>query len=330
MTKTIKRPAIKPPPLPEIDDVTRREFLIGAAGLLLLPAGCGGGEGREGETTENTRTIEHELGTTEVPMNPQRVVALEPFQLDNMLALDEKPLAILTADELFRNDGFPSYLGDRVEGIEKVGGSVGEPNLESLAGLEPDLILSVPGNEGIHEELSRIVPTVAVGDATAEDWRTGFRRIAEPLGKRNRDEQVISEFDERMEEFKRRAGERLEVSLVNSWETGNLLYLSSSFAGRVVQEAGFTVVPEQEEVGTGEFFVEVSLERLDLADAVFFIEDVPGESLVRENQQLWSQLEAVQEGRVYEVSNEYWLASRGPIAANLILDDLGKHLLEEA
>lgn len=66
MTKTIERVRTFPP-LPEIDDATRREFLLGAAGLLLLaPYGCGssvgsGGEGGSGPSGE-TRVVEHAAG----------------------------------------------------------------------------------------------------------------------------------------------------------------------------------------------------------------------------------------------------------------------------
>lgn len=62
MTKTIERPEMALPPLPEIDDVTRGAFLIGAAGLLLIPAGCGSNGGNGGDASGETRTVEHALG----------------------------------------------------------------------------------------------------------------------------------------------------------------------------------------------------------------------------------------------------------------------------
>ncbi|PSB23096.1 iron-siderophore ABC transporter substrate-binding protein, partial [filamentous cyanobacterium CCP2] len=41
---------------------------------------------------------------------------------------------------------------------------------------------------------------------------------------------------------------------------------------------------------------------------------------------LWSTLSAVQQGRVYEVPG-YWIGD-GPIAANAVIDDLFKYLVE--
>ncbi len=67
MTKKIEaaeRGIAVPPHI--VDDLTRREFLIGSAGLLLLPAGCGGDGGNGGEATSGeTRTIEHAFGEVE-------------------------------------------------------------------------------------------------------------------------------------------------------------------------------------------------------------------------------------------------------------------------
>ncbi|MDJ0593425.1 MAG: hypothetical protein QNJ72_26140 [Pleurocapsa sp. MO_226.B13] len=42
---------------------------------------------------------------------------------------------------------------------------------------------------------------------------------------------------------------------------------------------------------------------------------------------LWSKLNAVQQGKVYDVPS-YWIGM-GPIAANLVLDDLFKYLVEK-
>ena len=43
---------------------------------------------------------------------------------------------------------------------------------------------------------------------------------------------------------------------------------------------------------------------------------------------LWLQLNAVQQGQVYDVPS-YWIGM-GPIAANLVLDDLSRHLVEDS
>ncbi len=42
---------------------------------------------------------------------------------------------------------------------------------------------------------------------------------------------------------------------------------------------------------------------------------------------LWQKLEAVQQGRVYEVSDDLWMLGIGYTAANGVLDDLREHLM---
>jgi hypothetical protein len=63
--------------LPGIEDITRRDFLIGGAVALLL-AGCGSGE-TESEFSGDTRTVESPMGSVEFPENPERLVAMYGF-----------------------------------------------------------------------------------------------------------------------------------------------------------------------------------------------------------------------------------------------------------
>src|SRR5699024_4806939 len=48
------------------------------------------------------------------------------------------------------------------------------------------------------------------------------------------------------------------------------------------------------------------------------------------NKPLFKQLDVAQEGNVYEVNDVYWNLSGGIQAANKILDDLEKHLLDKS
>ncbi len=66
---------------------------------------------------------------------PQRVVTLEPLELDTAVAVGITPVGTAVANMV---NGVPSYLG--VEGVASVG-TVSEPDLEAIAALQPDLIL---------------------------------------------------------------------------------------------------------------------------------------------------------------------------------------------
>ncbi|MEL6982950.1 MAG: ABC transporter substrate-binding protein, partial [Actinomycetota bacterium] len=76
-----------------------------------------------------------------------------------------------------------------------------EPNLEAIAALRPDLIISDNGFfEGLYEPLSAIAPTVAF-DVFADDWQANFRTVAEAVGREDRAEEVIAEYDARVGEL---------------------------------------------------------------------------------------------------------------------------------
>ncbi len=95
MTKTIRRSILRP--LPGMNAVSRREFLVGAGSLLLLGAtGCGGGTGSSGgeTTSEEARTIEHKYGNTEIRGVPGRIVSVGFNDQDPILALGVTPVTV--------------------------------------------------------------------------------------------------------------------------------------------------------------------------------------------------------------------------------------------
>jgi len=341
MTKTIERPGIVLPPLPEIDDVTRREFLIGAAGLLLLPAGCGGSEQGGGggeETAGETRTVRHALGTAEVPLVPRRVVTLDTaVVLPTVLDLGI-PVVGSTAYE--SSDPYPTYLKEsKTADIEDVGYL--EPNLEQIAALEPDLLVGgVLFVEGTYEKLSRIAPTVAIELSYAE-WKEDSREIAAVFGRTDEIDAQIDRFENRAQKFRAAMGERsddLTVSFIRILPDEVRIHTQYHFAGRILEEAGLRRPPQQLAEDPEETIIELSPERLmDVdADVLFYVaggggigEPAAKEALqsVRTNP-LWDQLEAVKTGRAYEVEESYWLTG-GVQAANRVLDDLFEYLLGE-
>lgn len=80
------------PNAPLVDDAARREFiaLLGAAGLLTA---CTNGDDGASESAAQTRGINHLGGTTDVPVDPKRVIVLEPPLLPGLIALGLPPVA---------------------------------------------------------------------------------------------------------------------------------------------------------------------------------------------------------------------------------------------
>ncbi len=116
----------------------------------------------ESGCVEGFRLFVHSAGESCVPENPQRIVTTQDQNaLLPLLELAIKPVGSAGQpldDGDFR---FRRVEGFDTEGIEFVG-SYGEPNLESIALLQPDLIIGPPFQSDIYDSLSAIAPTVLI------------------------------------------------------------------------------------------------------------------------------------------------------------------------
>ncbi|MEM8621807.1 MAG: ABC transporter substrate-binding protein [Actinomycetota bacterium] len=133
-------------------------------------------------TTEppGPRIVEHLYGATEIPADPQRIVALsEEFLLADLLSLGVTPVASTSNDP----DTFPGIDPALTEGIEVI--FTPDFDIEELAALEPDLLLGYGGvfdqAPGGYETISEIAPTVSIGD-DATGWREQLVATADVLG----------------------------------------------------------------------------------------------------------------------------------------------------
>ncbi len=218
MTRTTLRPGAL---LPEVDDVTRREFLIGAAGLLLLPDGCGGGQDRrDASGSGETKVIENLLGKTRVPVNPERVVVIEGYTGLDTAVLVEAPIIGFSHSPMIEG-GFPEYLkGNGLSELPDVGWI--EVNLETIASLDPDLIVSGDFLEdGVQENLSSVAPTVAFENIgynweTPTGWQRYVLRFAGALGDVPAAERAIAGFEERLDGVRQRLDGRLDELTVSA------------------------------------------------------------------------------------------------------------------
>jgi iron complex transport system substrate-binding protein len=274
--------------------------------------------------------VQHDLGETCVPSNPQRVIVLHPlFLLDNLLALDVQPIA--TA--VFLDRPAPLYLEDHAEEIEQVG-SVFQPSIEKILQLHPDLILATPLHEDIYLKLSQIAPTV-VNDFMPTDWKEYLLDLAKIVNRTEQAQQQIESYEKRILELRQALGKRvnLEVSLIRISGDDVRIYTPSSLPGTILKEIGIKRPPAQ----TDSIFDDVvtssiSLEKLELADGdvMFIFGEREGAEQTFERLQshsLWRRLNAVKNDHVYVVPESYWFLP-GIQGVNHLIDDLFKYLVD--
>jgi iron complex transport system substrate-binding protein len=217
--------------------VTR--LLAAFLALAVVAAACGSGGPEDASPVPaagEVRTVSHDAGETEVPAAVDRVVVLDSPHLDAALSLDVTPVGAVA---VFAGEGLPTYLGDRADGIEVVG-TIEEPDLEAIAALEPDLILSASvRHEGIYDLLSAIAPTVFT-ESSGTDWEDGLRLVAEALGAEDAAQEVLAEHRDRVAQVGEAvAADGASAAIVRFLPGETRIYGPETFSGSVLGDVGF-------------------------------------------------------------------------------------------
>lgn len=290
------------------------------------------------QPVKDCRTVQHVMGSTCVPRNPQRVVTIAGDALANSWALGIHPIA----SSYVVGFPIPKYLQGKVDIVESVG-AYNNPNIEKILRLKPDLIISGSDLKDIYKQLSYIAPTVVLNTPfPSPPWQDMLKELATFLGKEKEGQQLINQYWQRVEKLQQVLGvsaaspkenrlKNMEVSIANtSSEYGIWSYGEKHFSGSVLKDIGLQRPKSQR----GDFFYieNISKEKISHidGDVLFFVswerdDDEKTLNKLKQNP-LWSQLEVVQKNKVYLVG-AHWHNS-DIFAINAILDDLEKYLVE--
>ncbi len=265
-----------------------RSLLLLAATASLALAACSGGGDEPGApaatspaaggTSEPSGgfpvTIEHAFGATEIPAEPQRVVAWGWGSADAALALGVVPVAIPFQAYGGNADGVLPWVADRLSELGAPTPTIlpdsAEAPVEAIAAAHPDLILAT--YSGITAEeydvLSAIAPTVAYPDQPwATPWRDVIATTGTALGRSAQADEVLAGIDDAVAEQAAAHPEFQGVTVAQVWDTGDTFYVYTPADPRVefTEALGFTTAPSVGELDTGEstFYYTLSHEKLD-------------------------------------------------------------------
>jgi iron complex transport system substrate-binding protein len=270
------------------------------------------------------RTVNGALGSVQIPAKPTRVVVLDSGELDDVLALGITPVGMATTAG---QNGVPSYLADKAQGIKTVGG-ISELNLEAIAALKPDLILGskLRAND-LYDKLSAIAPTV-FSIRPGFPWKENFLLVADAVGEEAKATTLLNDYQKRANDVKSKVQGSPTISLVRFRPGEIRLYGNLSFIGVILKDIG---LPRPKIQDVQDLAVEVSQENIGKADGdwIFYSSygkpDTTAENTVV-NGNLWKALAAVKDGHVARVNDEVWFLGLGPIGAMDVLTDLEKLL----
>lgn len=309
------------------------------AGALVL-AGCGSGSdgtGSDDAVNGATRTVEGANGSVEIPAEPERVAVLWRPTLAAVTAVGHEVVGTMGTPGV-DDQGLAPFLPDDVDGgaLTLVTNSPmeGDVNIEELATTAPDLIIGVDTPMGTQAEmldsLEAIAPTVLLEWEGTGSWRGHLEEVARVLDAQEAAEEALGAYDTAIEDARARFEEagvdpaQTEVSLVRLQdETEVRLETPESFPGQVVADLGLARPATQSEVEGETDFISLSYENLERGDGdvVFAMAgsgfaDAPGTF----TDGVWSNLDAVEEKRIYRVDHDFWGAANHHSAHRIIED----------
>lgn len=285
--------------------------------LAAFAAACGSDEATGGEepsateptTTEATTTA---AATTEKgPDSPSVIVSLNPSATEMLFAVG-------AGDQVVAVDEFSYYPPEAP--VTDLSGF--EPNIESIAAYEPDLV--VLPDAGIEADLDALgIPTLVLNAAvTIDDTYTQIEQVGAATGHVGEAAELVLQMQTDIDEIIE-ATPLNDASLTFFHEIDNTLYTSTSatFIGNVYALFGLENIGDPADADGSNFgYPQLSEEFLFDADpALIFLSDTAyGESIetVRARPG-WDALAAVQNGGVIELDSD--IASRwGPRIVDLV------------
>ena len=319
------------------------------AGLLLVACGTteastGGDAPKANESADcaddTTATAEGPVSLTdsygrkvELEQPAERVAVLEWQQVEDVLSLCLTPVAVADAE------GYATWdtAEELPEGVTDVG-TRGEPNLETLFGTDPDLVIveAYTADDEIIKQLEEYdVPVLATKGADAADpiqnMLDTFELIATATGREERADVVVEEFDASLEEAKQAVADADIASesfvYFDGWIQGGNVAIrpfgQGSLMGELGEELGLTNAWEGEvdpAYGLGQTDIEGMSE---VGDANFFYTGTtdPAGDVNAElaKNRVWNQIPAVEDGRSYAFPAGIWTFG-GPRSAEQVLD----------
>ena len=290
--------------------VTRRQFaFMGAAGVAALLAACGRDSGVE---DIGTQQVSSDVGTTEIPIDPQRIVAIDFYSPSALIDLGITPAAVAsTFDDA---PDVPEPYRSVLQGLPKVGDYL-EPSAEKILAAAPDLIVTVSETQENDPEffakLQATAPTIGFASHDWDAWKVRSRGLGQILGRADKVSALEDEYNSRIETFRTSNADVLENTTVAFvfFDAANSrfgYYPSTIWQTAILGEAGFQFTERSKNLGGKvEWLPKEQLEVMSDVDVIFTTVQESGNiAELLKGDTLFERLPAVQNGLVFIQKNE--------------------------
>lgn len=249
---------------------------------------------------------------------PKRIVALTPFSANTLADLGVEPVAI--GETLGGRDRFSSKLrGVKTLTLSHPNG----PNMEELAVLNPQLVLSSPTwAKGARTMRDLDIDVVDSDPRSVEDVLVQTRRIGSLVGRKDAAKTLAAKLRKQVAKARKGIARRPRVLLVLGVGRTPFVFLPNSWGGDLVTKAGGRLITAGVESRSG--FARISDEEILAAnpDVILAIphansDDIPEITKFLRANPAWKDSKAVKAGRLY-VSTDNSLLQAGTDVANVI------------
>ena len=296
------------------------------SGLLLyyLPDMTSGHNAESNKTSQTfkEKTIVHDFGTTELKKAPKRIVILDNLYGEILDPLDITPVGATTGQA--DSQEFSTLFKKQYKDAKVVSvGWQGNPDLDKIAELKPDLILMTGEQEDLYDELSEIAPTVGYQINTDENWdyHETSLKVAEIFDKRDEMKKDLDRLDAREAVFAENVKAKFgDQKLLYLRVTDNdIRYYAYGHFGYLYDTYHFN---RAETFNPDDMFQVIDPDKLKDINPDLLIVQADSQELLDnklKNNPVWSSLKAVQNNKVIYADYSTYMLGFGIVSQEAIM-----------
>lgn len=299
------------------------------SGLLLyyLPDMTSGHNAESNNTSQTfkEKTIVHDLGTTKLKKVPKRIVILDNLYGEILDPLDITPVGATTGQA--DSQEFSTLFKKQYKDAKVVSvGWQGNPDLDKIAELKPDLILMTGEQEDLYDELSEIAPTVGYQINTDENWdyHETSLKVAEIFDKRDEMKKDLDRLDAREAVFAENVKAKFgDQKLLYLRVTDNdIRYYAYGHFGYLYDTYHFN---RAETFNPDDMFQVIDPDKLKDINPDLLIVQADSQELLDnklKNNPVWSSLKAVQNNKVIYADYSTYMLGFGIVSQEAIMKQI--------
>ncbi len=276
-------------------------------------------------------SVKHPLGTTDVDVNPEKIVVFDFAALDAI-----ETLGVDGVVGTPKSSSIPGYL-EKYKGEEYANiGGLKEPDLEKINELDPDLIIINGRQHSFYDQLKEIAPTISLAKEDGK-YMESFTRNMEVLGdifeKEDKVDEELAKINSKIEDINKEVTENEYTATTLMVSDGNLsVFGAESRFGHIYNNLGFKNTDDN--IKAANHGQDVSFEYVasQPSDYMFVVDksvissdknQKPAKEILN-NDLINNTQVAKNDNIVYLDTHSWYLSDGGFISTNTMLDEVNK------